>query len=128
MARVLVIEPDKELSSILGKYLERSFDVALCTESQSAISAADTLKPDVVVLELALPEHNGLAFLHEFRTYTDWIDVPVLIYSHIPLENTGLSEAEWRKQGVEAYMYKPTTGLSALQDNINRILTKNETT
>lgn len=127
MANVLVVEPDKNLASILEKFLARSFNVALCLESQKAISAADGAQPDIVVLELALPEHNGLAFLQEFKTYTDWIDIPVIVYSHIPVEDTGLSLAEWKKQGVNAYLYKSTTSLATLKNNINYLLAENET-
>lgn len=127
MTNVLVVEPDKNLAPILKKFLERSFNVSLCLESQKAISAADAAQPDIVVLELALPEHNGLAFLQEFKTYTDWIDIPIIVYSHIPLEDTGLNLAEWKKQGVNAYLYKSTTSLVDLKNNISNILTQNET-
>lgn len=113
--RILYIEPDAEFAGVVVRYLEEhGFGVDWARDAQSAVSAADGKRPNIVVLELALAEHNGVAFLNEFRSYTDWIDIPVIIYSHIPAESTGLSKKEWHKQGVVQYLYKPTSRLEAL--------------
>lgn len=113
--RVLYVEPDGEFAGIVLRYLEeQSLAVDWARDAQTAVSAADGKRPDLVVLELALAEHNGVAFLQEFRSYTDWADIPVIIYSHVPAESTGLSHKDWQKQGVATYLYKPTTRLEAL--------------
>lgn len=115
MASVLLIEPDVSLAEAVSTFLEGSdFEVVFCHSSQAAITQADEHRPDIVVLELSIPDHNGVEFLQEFRTYPDWIDIPVIVYSHVPLEDTGLSKAEWRKHGVQEYLYKPTVGLAEL--------------
>jgi two-component system response regulator AtoC len=127
MPHILVIEPDKTMAATIRQYLEPRFEVSVCHDAQSAISAADESRPDVVVLELAMPKHNGAAFLQEFRTYPDWIDIPVIIYSHIPREDTGLSEHEWHKLGVVTYQYKTTSKLANLSNAIEQNLNNYET-
>lgn len=122
-----MVEPAEELAETICKYLTSDFDVDACNTTQKAVSSADKNKPSIVVMELALPDNNGVAFLHEFRSYVDWINVPVIIYSHVPKEDTGLTEAGWRKQGVSAYLYKPTTSLASLKNTINQILNIYET-
>ena len=119
MPRVLVVEPDRSLSHTIEKYLAKyGFEVSASATAQDAISKADQSKPDLIILEVAMPKNNGVAFLQELRSYTDWLAVPVIIYSHIPLEDTGLAETDWRKQGVVAYLYKPTNTLGDLLHNI----------
>lgn len=87
---------------------------------------ADEAKPDAVILELAMPEHNGIEFLQEFRSYADWLDVPIVVYSHIPREDTGLSIADWQKYGVVGYTYKPTTSLKQLASILRSAVSAHE--
>lgn len=123
MKRVLLVEPDHALLDTMRKYFsQRNLTVSTASTAQQAIIRADSARPDVVVLELAMPEHNGLAFLQEFRSYTDWVNVPVVIYSHIPLEDTGFTEEDWKKQGVVTYLYKSTGTLANLFNHIDQIL------
>jgi len=49
------------------------------TGAQAAVHAADERQPDVVVIELQLPAHNGVEFLHEFRSYPEWQWIPVVV-------------------------------------------------
>lgn len=122
MAHVLIIEPDTVLASIIRQYLlGMDFDVSLSHTAQKAIIHSDQNRPDMVVLELAIPDHNGVEFLQEFRSYADWTDIPVVIYSHIPPEDAGLSPDEWRQHGVDHYLYKPATGLAHLAKVLQRI-------
>jgi DNA-binding response OmpR family regulator len=114
--KILLVEPDHELGTIVQHFLTADgHRVDHQQTAQAAIHGANENRPDVVVLELAIPAHNGLAFLHEFRSYEDWINVPVIIYSHIPLESSGMRKADWRVYGVYEYLYKPTTRLDTLK-------------
>ena len=100
MPNILLVEPDRELAEIISKYLSADYAVQVCTNAQEAISTADKNKPEVIILELAIPEHNGAAFLQELRSYQDWLDIPVIIYSRIARESIGLTPEEWEKFGV----------------------------
>ena len=123
MSRVLLIEPDEVLASTIARFLDKNeIETTVSHDARQAVACADKAKPDLVVLELAMPKNNGLAFLQEFRSYTDWAELPVIIYSRIPRADAGLSEAEWKKQGVHAYLYKPTQTLANLVVSIRGVL------
>lgn len=122
MSRVLLIEPDESLAAAIAKYLDKNgHHTVVCHDAQGAIAESDKTKPDIVVMELAIPKNNGLAFLQEFRSYTDWISIPAIVYSCISREDAGLTDSQWQKQGVEAYLYKPTKTLADLLTNIENI-------
>ncbi len=122
MAHILVIEPDTVLASIMKQYLlGMEFEVGLTHNAQKAIVYSDENRPDTVVLELAIPDHNGIEFIQEFRSYNDWTEIPIVVYSHIPPEDTGLTAEEWRKHGVHHYLYKPATGLAHLGNVLRRV-------
>ena len=127
MPDLLILEPDPDLAGTLSKFLAPDFSLRTVHDAQTAIEQADEQTPDLVILELAMPRNNGVAFLQEFRSYTDWRRVPVIIYSLIPREDTGHNMPEWEKHGVKAYLYKPVTSLAILKQHIVENLNYYET-
>lgn len=127
MSRVLIVEPDKELAEVMKRALTDDYEVVIAHTAQNALSEADELRPDVVVLELSIAKHNGVSFLQEFKSYQDWQEIPVVVYSQISREDTGLSVQQWHKLGVNAYLYKPTARLVDLSNTIEQLLINYET-
>jgi DNA-binding response OmpR family regulator len=116
MGRVLLIEPDRVLAGMYRLAFEREgHDVMMCASAQSAVFAADEWRPDIVVLELQLIGHSGIEFLYEFRSYTDWQLIPVIILSQVPAAEFSDSWNMLKDEiGVKAYYYKPFTSLKIL--------------
>ncbi|HSX34149.1 MAG TPA: response regulator [Candidatus Saccharimonadales bacterium] len=113
---VLLLEPNTLLATTYTQALQQDgCSVAHAASAQMAVFAADKQQPDVVVLELQLPSHSGLEFLHEFRSYTEWKDVPVIVHSMLPPTQTLLVEESLRRDlGVRTMLYKPRTTLAQL--------------
>lgn len=116
MANILLIEPDHSLAQAYKSALESAGHqvLASCT-AQTAVDAADEVCPDVVVMELQLIAHSGIEFLYEFRSYTDWQDIPVIVLSKVPPAEFNRCGRSIREHlGVTAYCYKPQTDLNQL--------------
>lgn len=82
--------------------------------AQGAVHAADEQMPDVVVLELQLPRHNGVEFLYEFRSYEEWLQVPVVVYTMVPPHALAHAATLEHELGVARVLHKPTTSLAQL--------------
>jgi DNA-binding response OmpR family regulator len=123
MSRVLLIEPDKILAKVYTEILSANeYEVDIATGAQSAIMAADENTPDIVVLEIQLTEHSGIEFLYEFRSYSEWQNIPVIIQSHVPpSEFTQSWQLLKGELGVRAYLYKPQTNLRQLLNNLSEV-------
>lgn len=120
MKSLLLIEPDPVLVKIYKDYLEKNgFKIAAAKDAQDAVNKADKKTPDIVVMELQLVGHSGIEFLYEFRSYSEWQKVPVIINSHVPKREF---KENWRvlsqELGVIEYLYKPITSLSHLLASI----------
>jgi len=90
------------------------------TGAQEAIHAADESKPDIVLLELRLAVHDGIEFLHEFRSYSEWQEVPVVINTYLdPALLEPVKQGLEDDLGVRACLYKPQTSLQQLISVIN---------
>ena len=120
MARILLIEPDVVLARTYAEALTHAGHQAVVAQTaQAAIHAADDHTPDLVVLELQLPAHNGIEFLYEFRSYPEWQAVPVIVNSYTPPQELApLRETLATSLGVRALHYKPRTTLQLLLRSI----------
>jgi DNA-binding response OmpR family regulator len=121
MKKILIIEPDNVLANIYSKFFsDHKFKTIIARNAQQAIFIADEKTPDVVVLELQLTEHSGIEFLYEFRSYNEWINVPIIINSQIPPREF---KENWdiltKDLGVSKYLYKPVTSLAKLMSSVN---------
>ncbi len=122
MSQILLIEPDLVLAETYRKSLEFvGHNVVTAGSAQAAITAADKVKPDVVILEVQLINHSGIEFLYEFRSYPDWQNIPVIILSNIPMaEFAGSHQLMAKQLGVQTYFYKPTTSIKRLLSAVNQ--------
>ena len=112
---VLIIEPSKELARVLAEACDsHEISAVVAHNAQEAIKKADKKTPDIVVMELLIPRHNGLEFIHEFRSYPEWLDIPIILYSNISREELGLDDRKLNEMGIASYLYKPTTSLDSL--------------
>ncbi|MCR6494323.1 response regulator transcription factor [Cellulomonas sp. P24] len=102
MPTVLVVEDEREIRELLRRYLERAGLAVLTTGSGAeAVSLVTTGAPDLVVLDLGLPDVDGLDVLREVR---DGRRVPVIVL-------TARSSVDDRIRGLELgaddYVTKP---------------------
>lgn len=101
--RVLVAEDDDRIAEVLETALGRSgFEVQRESDGEAAWFRADTEDFDVVILDLGLPQMDGLTVLKRWRR--DGVTTPVLIL-------TARGQWEERVDGIEAgaddYVVKP---------------------
>ena len=75
--RALVVDDEVSLGDLLQMALRyEGWDVRTATAGQQALSLARQFKPDVIVLDVMLPDLDGLEVLHRMRA--DGLDIPVL--------------------------------------------------
>ena len=117
---ILLIEPDIQLGQIYSKALQRAgHSLHWQRDAQSAIEIADTVKPDLVVLEIQLARHNGIEFLYEFRSYPDWQQTPIIL--NINAHELPADKHLLDKLGIRDILYKPQTKLADLVASVERL-------
>ena len=95
----------REISQLLGSDPELDV-VALCPTGRIALETVERLRPDVMVLELSLPDMNGLEVLKELHRKCP--RMPVLIFSALT-ESTGNLTLDALAHGASDYITKPVT-------------------
>ncbi len=101
-AHVLVVDDETVLAGMVANYLGRAgFETTLAHDGLSAVELAQTLSPDVVVLDLGLPGKNGLEVCREIRQSSDCY---VLM---LTARNEEVDLLRGLSSGADDYMTKP---------------------
>src|SRR5436305_146285 len=118
MAVVLVVEDDRDTCESLARLLQRANHTAVCAaDGQQAITALVEKKPHLVLLDLKLPEMDGISFLNVVRSYLRWTDLPVIVISGIADEQIHDKAMEL---GVKRVFTKTNLDLTELLDAVNK--------
>ena len=80
MSSVLIVDDSPDTCEALSKYLERAGHQVRCEPNGSqALTAVLTAPPDVVVLDLLMPEMDGPSFVEVVRSYLRFQDLPIIV-------------------------------------------------
>jgi len=112
---ILLVEPDRiSARNYTSAFVAAGHTVAAAHTAQDAVHVADERMPELVLVELQLPYHNGVEFLYEFRSYTEWLHIPIIILSFVPPSELTEASVLTRELGVVQILHKPATSLAEL--------------
>ncbi|MDN4174956.1 response regulator transcription factor [Nocardioides sp. SOB77] len=102
MTFVLVVDDDPAIRRTLSVNLRaRGYDVETAGDGRSALQVVDERMPDVVLLDLGLPDLDGVAVLTRLRAFTQ---VPVIVVS---ARSEAVDKVEALNLGADDYISKP---------------------
>ena len=100
--RVLVVDDEAPLATLVAGYLTRDgFEVDVAGDGPTALTAARTLDPDVVVLDLGLPGLDGMDVVRQLRGFSDCYVLMLTARSEDGDKLAGLAA------GADDYLTKP---------------------
>lgn len=112
MARVLVVDDDRALLRALRVALSaRGHTVVLAANGEEGLEKAALEEPEVVILDLGLPDLDGLEVCRRIR---QWSTVPIIVLSAIGLEDRKVAALDG---GANDYVTKPF-GMAELEARI----------
>ena len=101
-AKVLIIEDEKQIRRFVRVAVEAEACQVIEAETiAQGLLEAGTRKPDLLILDLGLPDGNGIELIRDLR---GWSDVPVLILSARSQENDKIDALD---AGADDYLTKP---------------------
>jgi DNA-binding response OmpR family regulator len=101
-APILVVDDDPKIVSLVRMYLEREgFRVTTAVDGRAAISAIETAPPKLIVLDLMLPELDGMAVM---RCVRESSRVPIVVLS---ARGSAADRVYGISEGADDYLAKP---------------------
>jgi len=100
--RVLIVDDDVAIVAGLEALLSDDWEVRTATNGRDGIVAFGEFSPDVVLLDVELPDANGLDLLHQFKMYAETVEV-------VMMSGVGTFDrvVEAMKRGAGTFLQKP---------------------
>lgn len=100
--RAVIIEDDKNSAELLAEYLKDiGYVSSIVPTGEEGLSALETMKPDLVVLDILLPGMNGWEMLAALKSKPSLANIPVIVVSILDEREKGLA------LGAVDYLTKP---------------------
>ncbi|MEK7074164.1 MAG: response regulator [Patescibacteria group bacterium] len=118
--KIFLVEDDVFMVELLANELKNAgIETYSFQIGQAAIDKFTELKPDLILLDLLLPDKNGFEVLREIRRLPNGVNTKVMILSNMA-EDADKDEA--KRLGVQEYLIKANYSLPEILVKIQAIL------
>ena len=116
MQKVLVVEDTENIRILLDYILKTEYEVHLASCGEEGLTMAREHCPEIILLDLGLPDISGYDFCTQIKTYPELATIPIIVLSAKHGPN---ARALAYKLGADNYLEKPfeRTELLALIEN-----------
>ena len=99
---ILVVEDDAPVRNLIGTTLKtHDYDYITATNGENAVMQASSHNPDVVLLDLGLPDIDGVDVIRKIRT---WSEMPIIVISARAEDKDKIDALD---AGADDYLTKP---------------------
>lgn len=104
MPRVLIIDDDKDLLTVVNSLLRKNgFEISAFLDWKSAWGAIKTFNPQLILLDVFLPEIDGLDICKKLKSSYFTRNIPIIVFSSYPdIGDTAIYEF-----GADDFISKP---------------------
>ncbi len=100
--KILIVEDERNIASFVAMYLKKErYQVEIARDGGEALAKADSLKPELIVLDLMLPDMDGLEVCRQIRAGSD---VPILM---LTARDDDVDKIVGLEVGADDYLTKP---------------------
>src|SRR6202140_3766173 len=103
MLTILLVDDNVHLQIAFKKVLTSSgYRVELASDGEEGLRLAQSIRPDVILLDMLLPKLGGIEVLLALKANRATAKIPVIALSGLPMSN----EAKLRRDGAISYLQK----------------------
>lgn len=118
--KIFLIEDNPSLVKVYKQRLEKEgFEVIVSASGGEAVQRVNEERPDLIILDLILPEKSGFEILRELKESASTKDIPVLVLSVLE-QQRDIDEA--KRLGATEYLMKPETALDDLVEHVKKTM------
>lgn len=116
---VLIVEDEPFIIEALSFLLTREgLNVLTFTDGEGCVEHVQSIKPNLVILDMMLPNKSGMQILEELRAIAEFSNLPVLM---LTAKGQKKDRAAAEKAGVSLFMTKPFANKEIIK-NVHRLL------
>ena len=103
MSQILLIDDDEDMLAMTGRWLEKAgYTVTKAQSGKEALEMLAAEKPDLILLDYAMPGMNGPQVLRQIRSRSDCSNVKVLYRTGLDDTDAANLDGEYKADGIVA--------------------------
>lgn len=122
--KILIVEDDKQIQDMMVQFLAKEgWEAKTADNGLLAIEQMEQEKPDLIVLDLMMPEMDGFEFVAEIFKKKKWRDIPVIV---LTAKDITKDERERLNKYVETVIQKGAYNQKDLQKLLKKLISSNK--
>jgi two-component system alkaline phosphatase synthesis response regulator PhoP len=118
--KVLLVEDDPAISDMYKlRFEEEGFTVLITDKGSEAIDLSKSEKPDIILLDVILPEIDGFAVLQAIKAETSTKNIPIMMLTNLSQET---DQDKGREFGAAGYLVKSQHTPADVLTEIKKVL------
>jgi DNA-binding response OmpR family regulator len=120
--RILVIDDDPDIVTFLSTLLEdNGYEAIVARDGVEGLTKTQAERPDVVLLDITMPEKSGVRYYREVREDAELKSIPVIIVTGVATEFERFISTRKKVPPPDGFIFKPVDKQKLL-DMISRLL------
>lgn len=84
LKKILVIDDEPDERIYLATFLEdHGFETEMAEDGNKGMEMVKTMKPDLITLDITMPEKSGVKFFREIRVDPDLMTIPIIVVTGV---------------------------------------------
>jgi len=118
--KILIVDDDQTILNMYETHLKNEgYIVSIADNGQTGLELAQKERPDIILLDIMLPQMDGFAVLEKLKGSSDAKKIPVVMLTNLRQEE---DKKKGEKLGAEAYLVKADLTPAQMGEKIKKYL------
>ena len=106
--RILIVDDEQDIRTYLSTLLEdQGFETVLAKDGEEAMRQVQTVSPDLITLDISMPEKSGVKFFREMKSDERWKKIPIVVVTGVSEDFKKFISSRHQIPAPEGFLSKP---------------------
>jgi two-component system phosphate regulon response regulator PhoB len=106
--KILIVDDEEDIRTYLSTLLgDQGFETLLAKDGEEAWKQVEANSPDLITLDISMPEKSGIKFYREMKADDRWKKIPIIIVTGVSEDMRKFLSSRHQVPPPEGYLSKP---------------------
>jgi len=106
--RILIVDDEQDIRTYLSTLLEdQGYSTVLAKDGVEGMQQVQSAPPDLVTLDISMPEKSGIKFFREMKSSEQWKKIPIIIVTGVSEDFKKFISSRQQVPAPEGFVPKP---------------------
>jgi CheY-like chemotaxis protein len=106
--KILIVDDEEDIRTYLSTLLgDQGYETLLAKDGEEALKQVEAVGPDLITLDISMPEKSGIKFYREMKANDRWKQIPIIIVTGVSEDFKKFISTRHQVPPPEGYLSKP---------------------